>query len=144
MIPPVSGPLRGRAQGRAFVIRTQAGGSQEQRGRDHIPPVHVPLCLFGLFVLHRLDRTAPAERDKTGATPPFSPLARLGEWGGVTPGATSGATPPIATGGGRSRPHVSLLYGLLHLRKGFIHPGRVRSGAASLRVAGIALPPAAC
>ena len=38
MIPPVSGPLRGRAQGRAFVIRTQAGGSQNSGGGITSPP----------------------------------------------------------------------------------------------------------
>ena len=94
------------------MLHRQRGGCNTKRwGGCNISPVHVPLCLFGLFVLHRLDRTAPAEREKTGATPPFSPLARLGEWGGVTPGATPGATPPVATGGGRSRPKSSLREG---------------------------------
>ena len=107
-----SGVAVGAAVGAAqHVAPTEGGVQHKEVGGCNIPPVHVPLCLFGLFVLHRLDRTAPAEREKTGATPPFSPLARLGEWGGVTPGATPGATPPIATRGGRSRPKSSLREG---------------------------------
>ena len=100
MVPPVSGPFRGSAQGRAqgsdVVIRKPGGGSQQQRRGDHIPPVHCSLPLFGLFVLDRTTRTAPAERERTGATPPFSPLARFGEGVWITPGFTPGITPPPA------------------------------------------------
>ena len=53
------------------VAPTEGGVQHNEVGGCNIPPVHVPLCLFGCFVLHRLDRTAPAEREKTGATPPF-------------------------------------------------------------------------
>ncbi len=85
MVPPVAGPLRGSAQGRAqgsdVVIRKPGGGSQQQRRADHISPVHFSLPLFGFVVLDRTPRTAPAERERTGATPPFLPLARHG--GGV-------------------------------------------------------------
>ena len=98
MGPPVSGPFRGSAQGRAQgsdgVIRKPGAGSQQQRRGDHIPPVHFSLPLFGLFVLDRTTRTAPAERERTGATPPFSPLARFGEGVWITPGFTPGITPP--------------------------------------------------
>ena len=75
MVPPVSGPFRGSAQGRAqgsdVVIRKPGGGSHKQRRGDHIPPVHFSLPLFGFVVLDRTTRTAPAERERTGATPPF-------------------------------------------------------------------------
>ena len=54
MVPPVSGPFRGSAQGRAQgsdgVIRKPGGGSHTQRRRDHIPPVHCSPPLFGFFV----------------------------------------------------------------------------------------------
>ena len=114
MVPPVSGPFRGSAQGRAqgsdVVIRKPGGGSQQQRRGDHIPPVHFSLPLFGFVVLDRTTRTAPAERERTGATPPFSPLARFGEGVWITPGFTPGITPPRLRWG-RSRPHVSLREG---------------------------------
>ena len=61
-----------------------------QRGGCTTPPFMVSPSLFVFVVLARRSRTAPAERDKTGATPLFLPLARL--WG-------------------RSRLNVSLLEG---------------------------------
>ena len=93
------------------VAPTEGGVPQKQRRGCHIPPVHVSPSLFGLFVLDRLTRAAPAGREKTGATPPFVPLARHGVEGGATPGITPGATPPPASGGGRSRLNVSLQEG---------------------------------
>ena len=76
MEPPVSGSFRGRAQGRAqgseHVTPTQGGGvTQTERGGCYIPPFHVSLVPFGVFVLDRTTRTAPAVRERTGATPPF-------------------------------------------------------------------------
>ena len=49
-------------------------------------------------LLARRSRTAPAVRDKTGATPHFVPLARHGEWG--VSGTVSGTVsdPPLAFG----------------------------------------------
>ena len=98
MVPPVFGPFRGSAQGRAQgsdgVIRKPGGGSHKQRRGDHIPPFPFSLPLFGFVVLDRTTRTAPAERERTGATPPFSPLARFGEGLWITPGFTPGITPP--------------------------------------------------
>ncbi len=87
MVSPVSGPFRGRAQGRAQGsdngTRKQGGVYQQEQGGCTTPPSMFPPALFGLFVLDRTTRTAPAERGETGATPPFRPLARFGE-GGVS------------------------------------------------------------
>ena len=75
MVPAVSRPFRGRAQGRArgrrIVIHSQGGVSQNDGGGYHTPPFRLPLVLFGLLELHRTARDAPAGRDWTGATPPF-------------------------------------------------------------------------
>ena len=75
--------------------------------------------LFGFFVLERRSRTAPAEREKTGATPPFRPLARFGEGGGITPGITPGITLPPTPSGGALPSYVSLREG---------SPARTRAG----------------
>ena len=99
-----------------------------------------PLWLFVCFVVSRPRRDAPAKTERTGATPFFDRWRGQSMGGGVPPGVRPGVTPPT----GSLPSYLSLLYGLLHLCKGFIHPGRVRSGAASFRGAGMALPPAAC
>ena len=49
-----------------------------QRGGCTTPPVHFSPSLFVFFVLERPARSAPAETEKTGATPHFLPLARIG------------------------------------------------------------------
>ena len=61
--------------------QTEGGVYQKQRGGCPTPLGVFSLSLFGFFVLDRTPRTAPAERERTGATPPFSPLARFGEGG---------------------------------------------------------------
>ena len=97
MVPrfwPAAWQRAGQGAGQRCCDPQTGGGSQQQRRRDHIPPVHFSLPLFGLFVLDRTTRTAPAERERTGATPPFSPLARFGEGVWITPGFTPGITPP--------------------------------------------------
>ena len=71
-----------------------------QRGGCTTPPFMVSPSLFVFVVLARRSRTAPAERDKTGATPPFVPLARHGEvgvWHLVyhTPTAVGGVAPVL-------------------------------------------------
>ena len=85
MVPPHRAPfrgrLRGRLRGREHGTRTEGGVSHKQQGGCPIPPFHCSLSLFGFVVLDRPTRTAPAERGETGATPPFSPLARFGEGG---------------------------------------------------------------
>ena len=59
---------------------TRKGGGvyQKQSGGCPTAPVAFSLARFGFFVLDRTTRTAPAERERTGATPPFLPLARHG------------------------------------------------------------------
>ena len=47
----------------------------------------------------------------TGATPPFVPLARHGEGGGVSHGVRHRVSPPPRLRGGRSRLYVSLQEG---------------------------------
>ena len=80
------------------------GGCTKNRGGCTTPPFIVSPSLFVFVVLSRRSRTAPAERDKTGATPHFLPLARHGE-GGVwhqvyhlvyhTPTAVGGVAPVL-------------------------------------------------
>ena len=75
MVPPHRAPfrgrLRGRLRGRENGTRTEGGVSQKQQGGCPIPPCCFSLSLFGFVVLDRPTRTAPAEREETGATPPF-------------------------------------------------------------------------
>ena len=103
MVSPDSGPFRGRAQGRAQGsdngTRKQGGVYQKEKGECTTPPSIFSPSLFGLFVLDRTTRTAPAERERTGATPPFSPLARFGEGWGVPPGVPPGVPHPPAVVG---------------------------------------------
>ena len=102
---------QGEAGGEQNLTRTQGGVSQKQQGGCHITPFHLSLSLFGFSSYDRPTRTAPAERDVTGATPPFVPLARHGEWGGVGHGVRHRVRPPPRLRGGRSRLYVSLREG---------------------------------
>ena len=99
MVSPVSGPFRGRAQGSDNGTRKQGGVYQQEKEGCTTPPSIFSPSLFGLFVLDRTTRTAPAERGETGATPPFRPLARFGEGGGVPPGVPPGVPHPPAVVG---------------------------------------------
>ena len=110
---------QGDAGGEQKLTRTQGGVSQKQQGGCPIPPFHLSLSLFVFSSYDRPTRTAPAERDVTGATPPFVPLARHGE--GWVSGTVSGTVsdPLPAFGGGRSRLYVSLPEG---------SPARTRAG----------------
>ena len=69
-----------------------------QREGCTTPPFIVSPSLFVFVVLARRSRTAPAERDKTGATPHFLPLARHGE-GGCGTRCTTWCHTPTAVGG---------------------------------------------
>ena len=90
---------------------TEGGVWHTQRVGCGTPPVHVSLSLFGLFVVERRTRTAPAVREMTGATPPFWPLARHGS-GGVWHAVWHPAWhTPRRRWGGRSRLYVSLREG---------------------------------
>ena len=75
MVPLVSVPFRGRAQGRAQgrrnATRTQGGGVAIREGGCGTQRVHCSLSPFVFFVLDRTTRAAPAGSDWTGATPPF-------------------------------------------------------------------------
>ena len=52
MVPPNRAPFRGGLRGRENGTRTEGGVSQKQPGGGcPIPPFHVSLSLFGLFVL---------------------------------------------------------------------------------------------
>ena len=117
MVPPhrarFRGRPRGRLRGRAHGTRTAGGGVPRTAGGGcPIPPFHCSLSLFGLFVLDRPTRTAPAERGETGATPPFSPLARFGKGGGVLPSVPPGVPSPPRRSG-RSLPSVCIPAGRL-------------------------------
>ncbi len=90
---------QGDAGGGQNLTRTQGGVSQKQQGGCPIPPFHLSLSLFGFSSYDRPTRTAPAERDVTGATPPFVPLARHGE--GRVSGTVSGTvSDPLPAFGG--------------------------------------------
>ena len=66
------GAVLGAVRGAAKCLRGHWGGcKQNERGGCEQTPFHFSLSLFGFFVLDRHDQTAPAEREWTGATPPF-------------------------------------------------------------------------
>ena len=111
MVPPFRGNAQGNAQGNQNLTRTQGGVSQKQQGGCPIPPFHLSLSLFGFSSYDRPTRTAPAVRGKTGATPPFVPLARHGE-GGVS-ATVSGTVSAPPSPSGRSLPSVCILAGRL-------------------------------
>ena len=60
---------QGEAGSEHNLTRTPGGGVRKTAGGVSAPPFYCSLSLFGLFVLDRPTRTAPAERDVTGATP---------------------------------------------------------------------------
>ena len=67
-----SGVEAGARPGASKMPRAHSGGWGKHRGEGWgKPPVHFPPLLFGFFVLDRPTRTAPAVRERTGATPPF-------------------------------------------------------------------------
>ena len=112
MVPPFRGNAQGNAQGNQNLTRTQGGVSQKQQGGCPIHPFHCSLSLFGVSSYDRPTRTAPAVRGKTGATPPFVPLARHGEWG--VSGTVSGTvSDPLPAFGGGSLPSVCIPAGRL-------------------------------
>ena len=110
MVPPFRGNAQGNAQGNQNLTRTQGGVSQKQQGGCPIHTFQFSLSLFGSSSYDRPTRTAPEVRGKTGATPPFVPLARHGE--GRVSGTVSGTvSAPPRLRGGRSRLYVSLREG---------------------------------
>ena len=76
-------PWHGAGQGawQRFVDADVGGGQQIEQGGVNRHSHIFSRYLFGFFVLARHDRTGSAEREMTGATPPFLPLARHGEAG---------------------------------------------------------------
>ena len=108
MVPPFRAPFRGGPRGgprgRETVDADSGGGvNNTQGGRVNDPPFIFPPSLFGFSSYDRPTRTAPAVRGETGATPPFSPLARFGQGGRVNPGVNPGVNIPPPPVGGRSR-----------------------------------------
>ena len=75
----------GESGGEQKLTRKWGGCQHTERGGCQQTPFHFPPSPFGFVVLDRTTRTAPAERERTGATPPFSPLARFGVGGGCQP-----------------------------------------------------------
>ena len=61
----------GESGGEHNLTRKWGGVSGKQWWGCQATPLPFPLSLFGFFVLDRTTRTAPAERERTGATPPF-------------------------------------------------------------------------
>ena len=101
----------GESGGERYLTRTWGGVSGKQWRGCQAPRLHFSLPLFGFFVLERTTRTAPAERERTGATPLFRPLARSGERGGVSPGVRHRVRHSPRRSGGRSRLNLSLQEG---------------------------------
>ena len=81
--------------------RTRGGVYQDSvmRCASTIVPIYLPQR--GLSVIARPARTDPAEKGRTGATPPFLPLYRQTGRGGCTSRCTTAYPPPFR---GRSRP----------------------------------------
>ena len=97
---PAPGSRRGSRRGSSGMVHGQRGGVyQKQSGGCNTPTFRFPPSLLGFFVINRLPGTAPAERERTGATPLFSPLARLDEWGGTTSCTTPCPTRPPSPSG---------------------------------------------
>ena len=61
----------GESGGEHNLTRKWGGVSGKQWWGCQAPRFHFSLPLFGFFILDRTTRTAPAERERTGATPPF-------------------------------------------------------------------------
>ena len=68
----------GEAGGEHNLTRKWWGVSGKQWWGCQVSRFQFSPAPFGFFVLDRTTRTAPAERERTGATPPFVPLARHG------------------------------------------------------------------
>ena len=102
---------QGEAGGEQNLTRTQGGVSQKQQGGVSHPPPSICRCRCSAF-RPKTGRPEPRqrERDVTGATPPFVPLARHGE-GGVSATVSGTVSAPPRLRGGRSRLYVSLQEG---------------------------------
>ena len=99
-LAPFRGNAQGKQQGGRHVAPTEGGCNTHRGGGCNSTLAMFPPAVFGFFVLDRTTRTAPAVQGRTGATPPFSPLARHGDGGGASPGATPGATSHPSRRGG--------------------------------------------
>ena len=103
MFPPrlasFRGRPRGRLCGRGNLTPTQGGVSGHDREGCQATPCMSPLSLLGFSSSDRTTRTAPAVRERTGATP------RFGRWRGTAQGGVSGPVSgtvsdiPLAVGG---------------------------------------------
>ena len=73
--------------------QTRGGVYQDSvmRCTSTIVPIYLPQR--GLSVIARPARTDPAEKGRTGATPPFLPLVRHAERGGVSGSVSIGVSP---------------------------------------------------
>ena len=85
---PCMGRVWGRGRGRRHTWHRQRGGGVSGKTpcvcQATICRFHV--WLFVCFVVYRPRRDAPANTERTGATPTYLPLARLGEGGSVSHG----------------------------------------------------------
>ena len=110
MVPPHRAPFRGRLRGR---LRGRDNGTRTAGGVSHKQPggggSHPPLPLFAVVV--RVCRPRPADPNRASGEgrdgsdpPPFVPLARHGEGGGVPP-----SVPPSVPPGGNGKEKRDLL-----------------------------------
>ena len=123
MVPPVSGPFRGSAQGRAqgsdVVIRKPGGGSQQTEAGGSHPPR--PLFAAALRVVRPRpdDPNRASGEGEDGSDPPFFTAGAVRRRGVDHTGFHTRYHTPLRLRWGRSRPHVSLLEG---------SPARTRAG----------------
>ncbi len=90
----------GESGGEHNLTRKWGGVSGKQWRGCQAPRFHFSLSLFGFFVLDRTTRTAPAERERTGATPPFFTAGAVRRAGGVSAPVSGTVSDALAAFGG--------------------------------------------
>ena len=98
MVPPVSGPLRDRAQGRAQGsedgTRNQGGVYQKDNGGVYHTPIHFSAGFVRVFRPRPDDPNRASGEGRDGSDPPFSTAGAVRRGGGVPPGVPPGVPSP--------------------------------------------------
>ena len=84
----------------SHLTQTEGGVSGKTPCGCQATTFRFPVCLFVCFIVYRPRRDAPANTERTGATPTYLPLARLGEGGRVSHGVrhrVRHAPPPVGS-----------------------------------------------
>ena len=100
MVPPVSGPLRDRAQGRAQGsedgTRNQGGVYQKENGGVYHTPIHFSAGFVRVFRPGPDDPNRASGEGRDGSDPPFSTAGAVRREGGCTTRCTTGCPIPPA------------------------------------------------